>query len=122
MRRFLARTLRSQGFEPVFAYYEPYSLSPQMSVPTWRLLQRCPTTEQRQSPDGCESYAIGAWLPEFEFTNYLRDRGLEAADGRLRCSSCSRGQRTCRQRLTIKPAGLFWHGSRRDGWTIERTA
>src|SRR5579862_7818093 len=71
MRRFLARTLRAQGFEPVFAYYEPYSLSPRMSVPTWRLLQRCPATEQRRSPDGCESYAIGAWLPEFEFTNYL---------------------------------------------------
>ena len=71
MRRFLARTLRGRGFEPVFAYYEPYSLSPQMSVPTWRLLQRWPVIEQRSSVDGFESYAIGSWLPEFEFTNYL---------------------------------------------------
>lgn len=71
MRRFLVRTLRARGFEPILAYYEPYSVSPQMSVPAWRLLQRRPTAEQRRAPDGCESHAIGAWLPEFEFTNYF---------------------------------------------------
>jgi len=71
MRRFLTRTLRARGFEPVLAYYEPYSISPQMSVPTWRLLQRRPIAEQRTAPDSCESHAIGAWLPEFEFANYF---------------------------------------------------
>jgi glycosyltransferase involved in cell wall biosynthesis len=71
MRRFLTQALRVRGFEPVLAYYEPYSISPQMSVPTLRLLQRRPTGEQRRAPDGCESHAIGAWLPEFEFTNFF---------------------------------------------------
>jgi glycosyltransferase involved in cell wall biosynthesis len=71
MRRFLVRALRAQGCEPVLAYYEPYSISPQMSVPILRLLQRRPTAVQRLAPDGCITNAIGAWLPEFEFTNYF---------------------------------------------------
>lgn len=71
MTRFLTRTLRAQGFEPVLAHYEPYSTSPQLSVPTWRLLQRRPAGEQRRTLDDCESHAIGAWLPEFEFTHYF---------------------------------------------------
>src|SRR5262245_66592923 len=71
MTRFLTRTLRAQGFEPVLAHYEPYSMSPQLSVPTWRVLQRRPAGEQRRALDDCESHAIGAWLPEFEFTHYF---------------------------------------------------
>jgi glycosyltransferase involved in cell wall biosynthesis len=71
MTRFLARTLCGRGYEPVLAHYEPYSVSPRMSVPTLRLLQRRPTTEQRLAFDGFETHAIGAWLPEFEFTHYF---------------------------------------------------
>ena len=71
MTRFLTRTLRAQDYEPVLAHYEPYSWSPQMSVPTLRLLQRRPTVEKRRAFDDCETYAIGAWLPEFEFTHYF---------------------------------------------------
>jgi glycosyltransferase involved in cell wall biosynthesis len=71
MTRFLVRTLRAGGYEPVLAHYEPYSKSPRMSVPTARLLQRKPAAEERRTLDGCETYAIGAWLPEFEFTHYL---------------------------------------------------
>jgi glycosyltransferase involved in cell wall biosynthesis len=71
MTRFLARTLHARGYEPVLAHYEPYSVSSRMSVPTLRLLQRRPTTEQRLAFDGFETHAIGAWLPEFEFTHYF---------------------------------------------------
>jgi glycosyltransferase involved in cell wall biosynthesis len=71
MTRFLTRTLRAQRYVPVLAHYEPYSVSPQMSVPTLRLLQRRPVVEERRTLDGCETYAIGAWLPEFEFTHYF---------------------------------------------------
>jgi glycosyltransferase involved in cell wall biosynthesis len=71
MTHFLARTLRARGYAPVLAHYEPYSVSPQMSVPTLRLLQRRPAAEQRRAFEGCETHAIGAWLPEFEFTHYF---------------------------------------------------
>jgi glycosyltransferase involved in cell wall biosynthesis len=55
----------------VLAHYEPYSVSPQMSVPTLSLLQCRPAHEKRRALDGYETQAIGAWLPEFEFTHYL---------------------------------------------------
>src|SRR5262245_31219407 len=42
-----------------------------MSVPTFRLLQRRVGSELRQAFDGYETHAIGAWLPELEFTHYL---------------------------------------------------
>ncbi len=71
MTRFVARTLRGGGYEPVLAHYEPYSVSPQLSVPSFRLLQRRPGSEQRRVFDECETHAIGAWLPELEFTHYL---------------------------------------------------
>jgi glycosyltransferase involved in cell wall biosynthesis len=71
MTQFLTRTLRAQGYVPVLAHYEPYSMSPQMSVPTLQLLQRRPGVEERLAFDDCETHAIGAWLPEFEFTHYF---------------------------------------------------
>src|SRR5262245_61205165 len=71
MTRFLTRTLRARGYEPVLAHYEPYSVSPRMSVPTLRLFQRRPAVEQRRAFDGCETHAIGAGMPEFEFTHYF---------------------------------------------------
>jgi glycosyltransferase involved in cell wall biosynthesis len=71
MTRFLVRTLRAGGYVPVLAHYEPYSVAPEMSVPTLRLLQRRPIASQRHEFEGCETHAIGAWLPEFEFTHYL---------------------------------------------------
>jgi glycosyltransferase involved in cell wall biosynthesis len=71
MTRFLTQTLQARGFEPVLAHYEPYSVAPMMSVPTLRLFQRRPSAEQRSALDGCETHAIGAWLPEFEFTHYF---------------------------------------------------
>jgi glycosyltransferase involved in cell wall biosynthesis len=72
MARFIAQTLRRRGYEPVVAHYEPYSLSPQLSVPSFRLLQQQAGSELRSHTlDGCETHAIGAWLPELEFTHYL---------------------------------------------------
>jgi len=69
--QFVVETLRRRGYEPVLAYYEPYSLSPHLSVPSFRLLQRRAGSESRSAFGGCETHAIGAWLPELEFTHYL---------------------------------------------------
>jgi glycosyltransferase involved in cell wall biosynthesis len=69
--RFIVRMLRGRGYDPIIAFYEPYSVSPCLSVPSFRLLQRRAGSEVRQSIERCEAHAIGAWLPELEFTHYL---------------------------------------------------
>src|SRR5262245_31952369 len=83
--RFIASALRGRGYEPVLAHYEPYSLSPELSVPSFRLLQRRTRSELRHALDGYETHAIGAWLPELEFTHYL----ATAAWKRLMDSCCA---------------------------------
>src|SRR5262245_59435919 len=69
--RFVVETLRRRDYEPILAHYEPYSVSPHLSVPSFRLLQRRARSEFRCAFDSCEAHAIGAWLPELEFTHYL---------------------------------------------------
>lgn len=71
MARFVAGLLEKHGHEPVIAHYEPYSNTPNLSVPSFRLLQRAVASEPRTAFDHCEAHAIGAWLPELEFTHYL---------------------------------------------------
>jgi hypothetical protein len=50
-------TLRRQGYETVLAYYEPYSLSPHVSVPSFRLLRRRVESEDGYTPDGGADHA-----------------------------------------------------------------
>jgi len=71
MTQFIIGALRKHGFHPVLAHYEPYKSSPHLSVPSYRLLLRKPGCEQRITLDGCETHAIGAWLPELEITQHL---------------------------------------------------
>jgi glycosyltransferase involved in cell wall biosynthesis len=66
---FVVGTLRRRNYEPVIAHYEPYSRSPQLSAPLFALMQRMPGSQVRREY-GCESHAIGSWLPELEFTHY----------------------------------------------------
>ena len=69
--RFIVRALRTRGYEPILAHYEPYSINPKLSVPSFRLLQRRIGSQKRLTLERCETHAIGAWLPELEFTHYL---------------------------------------------------
>lgn len=71
MVKFICQTLHKQGYEPVLAHYEPYSRSPWLSVPAFKLLQRRIKAEKRKTLGNCETHAIGAWLPELEFTHYF---------------------------------------------------
>jgi glycosyltransferase involved in cell wall biosynthesis len=68
----LCEQLESWGIEPVLAWYEPWSLSPELSVPAGQLLRgRRPGRRQQASAYGrWEGHALGAWLPELEFTHY----------------------------------------------------
>jgi len=71
MTEFVVRELLERGYEPVIAHYEPYSVTPSLSVPSFRLFQRRVSEEIRESYGDRETHAIGAWLPELEFTHYL---------------------------------------------------
>lgn len=70
MTRFIAGTLSARGLTPVLAHYEPYSRAPRLSVPSFRLGRSRPSAEQRRTWERYETHAIGAWLPELEFTTY----------------------------------------------------
>jgi glycosyltransferase involved in cell wall biosynthesis len=75
MTRCLAGILTSLGIEPVFAWYEPWSRSPELSVPLPSVLMgRRPGQRRRAVYGGREGHALGAWLPELEFTHYLPRR------------------------------------------------
>lgn len=71
MASFVTQCLSERGFDPVVAYYEPYSKSPELSVPSFRLFQRTLGRRIERVINNYEAHAIGAWLPEFEFTNFL---------------------------------------------------
>jgi len=70
MTRAMCETLEAGGYQPVVAHYEPYSLSPQLSAPLHRLFTRKPGVRVGKAFDRFECHAVGAWLPELEFTHY----------------------------------------------------
>lgn len=77
MAQFVADTLSAGGIEPVFAYYQPYSISPELSVPAYCLLRR-KAGSRLENGKAWRHHAIGAWLPELEFTHYLPTRNWKA--------------------------------------------
>jgi glycosyltransferase involved in cell wall biosynthesis len=70
MTRFVVRNLTALGLEPVIAHYAPYSVNPSLSVPSFKLLQHGATSRRGVAYGRNEIHAIGAWLPELEFTHY----------------------------------------------------
>lgn len=74
MTAFVVQALVKLGLEPVIAHYQPYSQSPELSVPSFRLFARSPGSMQGLAFNDCETHAIGAWLPELEFPHYFATR------------------------------------------------
>lgn len=81
MVRFAAACLQRAGFTVKLAYYEPYSVSPELSVPLHRLLRLPFVAKRLRSPEisvtefeGMHATGVGCWLPELEFTNYWQSR------------------------------------------------
>ncbi len=70
MVEFVLTVLREEGYEPVIAHYQPYSISPLLSVPSFSLLSRVVDRQVHLTHGDVETHAIGAWLPELEFTHY----------------------------------------------------
>ena len=71
MLEFVIGVLRKRNYEVTMAYYEPYSITPALSVPLIKLLTGAKPKTLNQTFNGCEAIAVGCWLPEFEFTQYL---------------------------------------------------
>jgi asparagine synthase (glutamine-hydrolysing) len=74
MTSFVVQELAARGMVPVIAHYAPYSVVPDLSVPSYRLLQRGIGSRQDRAFGSHEINAIGAWLPELEFTHYAATR------------------------------------------------
>ncbi len=79
---FAVKVLRKHGYEPVLAHYEPYRITPELSVPSQQLFSgKTPGVEQRSKIDGCETWAIGCVRPEFEYQHYrLSERWQRVID------------------------------------------
>lgn len=69
--RFLVQLLREMNFHVKIAYYMPYSIEPELSVPFRKLFQKKSGCRHFIGEMGVEEYAIGAMLPELEFANYF---------------------------------------------------
>lgn len=70
MVEFVIDMLRKRNYQITIAYYEPYSLNPELSVSVPKLLRGATPKTQQQTFKGCNAIAVGCWLPEFEFTQY----------------------------------------------------
>jgi len=69
--------LKEAGYEVIIAYYEPYSLSPQASVPLHKIASIFSSSQPKIIPsefEACEAFGIGCYFPEFEFTHYWRSK------------------------------------------------
>ena len=79
MVRFAANCLLQRGYHVRLAYYEPYSVSPTLSVPFQRLFYWPFLSQAKRKPqvniaefEGLPATGIGCWMPELEFTNYWK--------------------------------------------------
>jgi len=123
--RWLVQELATLGIRSTLAWYEPWSISPELSIPLPRLL---PALLTRRRP-GCRSQsvwehndgeAIGSWLPELEFPHYWPTqpwrRLIAAADLHL----VTTGNPLCAYRYLhsgvpfLAWIGTPWHGDRVD--------
>lgn len=84
MLRFLVPVLQEMNYHVQIAYYMPYSIKPELSVPLQKLCRKKPSALQFIGELGVEEYAIGSLLPEFEFGNYYPNlhwrKLIESAD------------------------------------------
>jgi glycosyltransferase involved in cell wall biosynthesis len=75
MTRWICRLLEELNIIPVLAWYAPWRNYPLLSVPFYKLLRgRKPLTVHQVAFEKYESYGIGSWLPELEFTHYMPSR------------------------------------------------
>ena len=121
----LTHELELLGITPVLAWYEPRRCSPAQSLPLLRalpawVLGRCPSQRRLSLEGGWHGEAIGAWLPELEFTHYLASQAWRRLAASCDLHLAVTGNPLCAARLSLlqKPflawVGSDWQGDRRD--------
>ncbi|MCP9903255.1 glycosyltransferase [Cyanobium sp. BA5m-21] len=123
--RWLVQELQALGIAPTIAWYEPWSVSPRLSIPLRRLgsalLQgQRPGLQRQELWPGVPGVGIGSWLPELEFTHYQPHRHwrqlILAADLHIAVT----GNPLCAHRFLASGVpflawiGTPWHGDRVD--------
>ncbi|MCX5969653.1 MAG: glycosyltransferase family 4 protein [Cyanobacteria bacterium] len=119
--RWLVQELAALGITSTLAWYEPWSCSPELSVPLPHLLSgRRPAARREPVWPEVPGEAIGAWLPELEFSHYWATRPwrrlIAAADLHL----VTTGNPLCAYRYLrcgvpfLAWVGTPWHGDRVD--------
>jgi asparagine synthase (glutamine-hydrolysing) len=120
MTAFVVRNLAALGLEPVIAHYAPYSVMPSLSVPSFKLLQRGATSRRGVAHGNHEIHAIGAWLPELEFTHYAATTHwrqlMDRCDAHVAASGNVLAATAFRQvgRPYLAWVATDWHGDRED--------
>ena len=121
----LTHELELLGITPVLAWYEPWSCSPGQSLPLLQALPawlagRGPSQRQLSLEGGWRGEAIGAWLPELEFTHYLASQAWRRLAASCDLHLAVTGNPLCAARLSLlhRPflawVGSDWQGDRRD--------
>ncbi len=73
MLKFVIDCLRQQGYQATLAYYQPYSISPQLSVPIHQIWARTPAVLHDQF-HGVPCIGVGCWMPELEVSHYWKSK------------------------------------------------
>ena len=73
MLKFVIDCLRQQNYRVTLAYYQPYSVTPNLSVPAHKLFARKPAVVYDRFYD-TECVGVGCWLPELEVSHYWNSR------------------------------------------------
>ncbi|NND81205.1 MAG: glycosyltransferase family 4 protein [Gammaproteobacteria bacterium] len=117
MLDFVIEALQRTGAEISLAYYKPYSVAEELSVPLHKIFFRRPQTLEEQYK-GIPCFAIGCWLPELEFTHYRRSRHwdtlIESHDLHLAVSgSCMAARSLLEKRVSFMGwIATDWEGDR----------
>ncbi|MCP5424679.1 MAG: glycosyltransferase family 4 protein [Gammaproteobacteria bacterium] len=120
MTRFVIDCLEERGYRPVLGYYQPYSMTPELSVPSFQLLRKRMGFRVEKIWNEYEAHAMGAWLPELEFTHYWPTRPwkalMDSCDYHVSVSgNCLAGLPfALSDRPYLAWVASSWHGDRKD--------
>lgn len=72
MTRWICQLLEELNVTPILAWYAPWRIHPTLSIPIHQIIcAKRPNVIHEIAFGKYDSYGIGSWLPELEFTHYL---------------------------------------------------
>lgn len=123
--RWIVAELQELGITPLLAWYEPWSVTPSLSIPLHRLGHAIIRGSQPRR-QACtiwhdiQGVGIGCWLPELEFTHYQPNRHWSQLIRGAQLHLAVTGNPLCAHRFLASGLpflawiGTPWHGDRID--------